>query len=43
MNKPNFGNKCYIINISDLLYGKDLPINVKLSVKYLQILSTVKT
>lgn len=43
MNKPNFGNKCFIINVSDLLYGKELPINVKSSVKYHQILSTVKT
>ncbi|EDC8257284.1 RepB plasmid partitioning protein, partial [Salmonella enterica subsp. enterica serovar Enteritidis] len=34
MNKPNFGNKCFIINVSDLLYGKELPINVKSSVKY---------
>ncbi|EAU6643778.1 RepB plasmid partitioning protein, partial [Salmonella enterica] len=43
MNKPNFGNKCFIINVSDLLYGKELPINVKSSVKYHQIVSTVKT
>lgn len=43
MNKSNFGNKCFIINVSDLLYGKELPINVKSSIKYLQILSTVKT
>lgn len=43
MNKPNFGNKCFIINVSDLLYGKELPIIVKSSVKYHQILSTVKT
>ncbi|ELU6738308.1 ParB N-terminal domain-containing protein [Escherichia coli] len=43
MNKPNFGNKCFILNVADLLYGKDLPINVKSSVKYHQILSTVKT
>ncbi|PHM70410.1 plasmid partitioning protein RepB C-terminal domain-containing protein [Xenorhabdus kozodoii] len=43
MNKPNFGNKCFIIDITDLQYGKKLPINVKSSVKYLQILSTIKT
>ncbi|EAP7866536.1 RepB plasmid partitioning protein [Salmonella enterica] len=42
MNKSNFGNTSFLMDISELTYGKKLPVNVKASVKYRQILSSIK-
>ncbi len=41
MINNGFNDKCIIVNKSDLVYGKDLPVNIKASVKYNQIKSSI--
>ncbi|CQH64336.1 TPA: plasmid partitioning protein RepB C-terminal domain-containing protein [Yersinia enterocolitica] len=41
MSNHKFHSKCILMDVNDLKYGKELPLNVKSSVKYKQILSTI--
>lgn len=41
MINKGFNDKCIIVDVSELIYGKALPINVKASVKYNQIKSSI--
>lgn len=41
MIHKGFNDRCVIVDVSELVYGKDLPVNVKASVKYIQIKSSI--
>ncbi|HBY9539989.1 TPA: ParB N-terminal domain-containing protein [Klebsiella aerogenes] len=41
MINSGFNEKCIIVDVSELIYGRDLPVNVKASVKYNQIKSSI--
>ncbi|EKN3880265.1 TPA: plasmid partitioning protein RepB C-terminal domain-containing protein [Yersinia enterocolitica] len=41
MINNGFNEKCVVVNVSDLVYGKDLPANIKASIKYNQIKSSI--
>ncbi|AUV54223.1 RepB plasmid partitioning protein [Raoultella planticola] len=41
MIHKGFNDRCVIVDVSELVYGKDLPVNVKASVKYTQIKSSI--
>ncbi|EAY1190104.1 RepB plasmid partitioning protein [Salmonella enterica] len=42
MSNYKFNSKCILMDVNELKYGKELPLNVKISVKYKQILSTIE-
>lgn len=42
MINKGFNDRCVIVNVSELVYGRDLPVNVKASVKYSQIKSSIE-
>ncbi|MEI7085452.1 plasmid partitioning protein RepB C-terminal domain-containing protein [Pectobacterium versatile] len=42
MKNHKFSSRCVLIDVYELKYGKELPLNIKISVKYKQILSTIE-
>ncbi|ECK6863170.1 ParB N-terminal domain-containing protein [Salmonella enterica] len=42
MSNYKFNSQCILMDVNELQYGKELPLNVKISVKYKQILSTIE-